>query len=335
MHLANDLDYHKVLRPKDTWDVLDATKLNAFQRCPRFFFYQYVLGWRPDAPQLALIFGIAWHEAMEVFYREKSWNKGTVDRAYDAFMGTYRKDYDELDDEGNRPKDPGTAYKALHHYADHFRGEEAVALFVEVPGTVPIFPDKQIHFKIDTIMQGPEGIFCREHKTSGQDTKAGRDTWHTAIQPKIYNHALVCHFGMEKVFGTKVTITFFRKTLSTDTVEVLCRDTPDMMEDWLWGMQYKVRELESNHLALSKCSPADLILEAFPKRETSCTMWNRPCPFLDYCTAWPNPLQSCETPPVGMVEEHWDPRKREEDATNVFTDGKIQPAEELGTTIKE
>lgn len=324
MNLATDLTYPAPLRPQSTWDVLDATKINAFQRCPRYFFYEYLLGWRSNEPNLNLIFGSAWHEALEIFYRAGNFDKDTIDLAYDTLMLTYRKTYDAEDDERNAPKNPGMAYKALNIYAKHFRGEDAVALFVEVPGTVPILPDRLIHFKIDTIMQGPDGIFNREHKTAGVDSNAYRAQWHTAIQPKIYNHALVCHYGLDKVFGTKVSVTFFRKTKPIEIIEIPCRETPDMMEDWLWGMQHKVREVEANHQALSQCSPDDLIMEAFPKRETSCTMFNRPCAYLPFCTAWANPLQRCEHPPPGMVEEHWDPRAREEGVDTVFKDGKIQ-----------
>ena len=48
-----------------TLQTVDSTKINTFLDCPRQYFFTYVLGWRSDRPNNHLVFGQAWHEAME------------------------------------------------------------------------------------------------------------------------------------------------------------------------------------------------------------------------------------------------------------------------------
>ena len=51
-------------------------------------------------------------------------------------------------------------------------------------------------------------------------------------------------------------------------------------------------------------------MTAFPMNPTSCTNYFG-CAFHDFCMAWPNPLRRCGEPPIGFVEQHWDPTQEE------------------------
>ena len=60
----------------DCWSVLDPSKIKTFKQCPRQFFYEHVLGWRSKEPNLHLVFGEAWHQALEhLFNNGMSSNK--------------------------------------------------------------------------------------------------------------------------------------------------------------------------------------------------------------------------------------------------------------------
>jgi CRISPR/Cas system-associated exonuclease Cas4 (RecB family) len=61
------------MQEHETWQVLDATKLQTYMRCPRKFFFNYVLGWKSEIPSNHLVFGSAWHMAMEVLL-DKGYN---------------------------------------------------------------------------------------------------------------------------------------------------------------------------------------------------------------------------------------------------------------------
>lgn len=57
------------VQPHPTWDIMDASKLKTYLTCERMFFFEYVLGWRPDFTSNHLHFGSAHHEAMEFLTR--------------------------------------------------------------------------------------------------------------------------------------------------------------------------------------------------------------------------------------------------------------------------
>lgn len=45
--------------------------INTYQNCPRKFFLKYVLGIEPVSTSKALLFGTAWHKAIEIYYESK------------------------------------------------------------------------------------------------------------------------------------------------------------------------------------------------------------------------------------------------------------------------
>ena len=90
MEKLTDLDYPV---PKhDSWNVLDSTKIQSFMDCPRGFFFSYILGWRKEEPSIHLIFGSAWHDAME-HLANNGYGKASVEEAYEKFCATYGEYY--------------------------------------------------------------------------------------------------------------------------------------------------------------------------------------------------------------------------------------------------
>ena len=53
------------IKPHETWDIHDASKIQAYMACPRAYFYRYVLGWETEEKNIHFIFGEGWHRAME------------------------------------------------------------------------------------------------------------------------------------------------------------------------------------------------------------------------------------------------------------------------------
>ena len=64
----SELEYPEPVKAVPQFDIHDSTKINCFQTCPRKYFYKYVLGWSHEDANIHLVFGSAWHKAMEVFY---------------------------------------------------------------------------------------------------------------------------------------------------------------------------------------------------------------------------------------------------------------------------
>jgi ATP-dependent helicase/DNAse subunit B len=75
------------LEKQPTWEVQDATKIQAYMNCPRRYFYEYVLGWRAERKNVHLEFGNGWHVAMETLLNE-GYHTDAVARAF-AHLAEY------------------------------------------------------------------------------------------------------------------------------------------------------------------------------------------------------------------------------------------------------
>lgn len=66
----------------------DNTMISAYRECPRKFFFRHNNGWTGDGgTAIELVFGLAWHEAMNVW-----WTNGNVQEAQKAFLKTWLED---------------------------------------------------------------------------------------------------------------------------------------------------------------------------------------------------------------------------------------------------
>ena len=322
MNLETDFDYPAPLVPLPTWNILDSTKLQTFLECPRKYFYNYVLGWETDKINIHFVFGEAWHELMEyLLLKQGSWNKEVEEEAFQLFCMVYMNEIDPDEYELYSPKDPAHAYVALQEYMNLHKHDDDEVLYTEVPGIVPIDEDRVLHFKIDAIMRGQRGLYIYDHKTGSQDSKAWRDQWRMSFQISCYCHVLFLLFPNEFKFGAIVNGTIFRKK-GPAFIPYEVAKSPEQLQGWLWFARYTVKEVEHNHQALSQCSESDPVMMAFPIRPTSCTKWGT-CPYIDFCTAWQNPLQKTERPPVGFRVRHWNPQEKQDKAKKVFDGSKI------------
>lgn len=333
-----DFNYPSVLVPTSTWGIADSTKLNAAQSCQRRYFYEFVLGWRPDRTDIHLKFGQAFHLGMEHLIENHGTMRDnkTLAEAFEKFYHCYREEFSFEDDAKNSPKDPLGADKAFRDYALVYGDEPYKVLYTEVAGSAPLDAQRAIHFKLDAVCEDSDGIYCLEHKTASQDSAAWAAQWRLAIQPATYVHVLYCLYDKAKVFGCKINGVLFRKSDMTAKdpfarfKRVPIRKSVTQMQVWQWNVLNLIKSLEFSYKELSKATPDDSIMQAFPMNTKSCTDYNRPCPYLDFCDAWPNPLARCESPPPGFKIEHWDPRKNEETAKFVMRDNQLT---EKGTAI--
>jgi len=315
------------------FDTLDSTKVNEFQTCPRKFFYRYILGWESEHANIHFVFGSAIHEAMEVIHKAmQNGNLQLPEVPQLAAHVFWKRFAEELDPEAGiyKKKEPSEGVRAINNYWEHYRAIDTFdVLHIEVPGDVFIAEDKILTVKIDTICEDERGKFVLEHKTASAESQVWKDQWMTAIQPKAYTHVLYSIYDEEEVYGTIINGIIMRKDIGF--VRVPVKDTPDAMADWLWQMEYKFEEIEHNCKALCECSKDDHIMQAFPKREISCTSYMSTCVYMPYCTAWRNPLKHADSPPPGTKIRHWDPKAEFAGKGEVFDGEKIVKETSVGT----
>lgn len=308
--MAYPIPYNK------TWDIVDSTKLQTYMDCPRRYFFEYVLGWQGEAENVHLIFGSAWHLAMEHLLL-KGYTKDTIAEAWNLLNDYYRKHFAPEDDSLRAPKIPSVALNALVGYCNEYRNDEFDVLYTEIAGTVPIMADRVMHFRMDSILRHKDGIGSLEHKTGSTLTRQWMDQWLLNCQTGTYNHVLYCLYPEEQVKDAGVVINgaIFNKT-KMQYKRVPARRTKKMMNVWYWNVRQWIGQLDEDMAHLAVCKDSEPVLFCFKQNTQSCTKYFG-CPWTAYCMSWANPLQYAEEPPHGCVQRWWDPSNIEDQPAKI------------------
>lgn len=312
----------------ETMDVVDSSKVQSFMDCPRGFFYRYVLGWERTQSNIHLVFGSAWHDAMEHILLH-GYSAESIMNAWQKFNEVFMEGFpNEHEHDAYAPKNPAFALKALEKYALYHRDNDKndEVIMTEIASTVPIREDRVIHTKLDSVIRRPDGIWSREHKTTGRNSASWRDKWALIIQIGSYTHSLYGMFPNEKIQGVQVNGTVFTKSKIAEFVRIPVYKTPQMMQEYLFEVNHWIDQMMWNYQQLANTKESDDVMTAFPKNGQSCSKFG--CRYNGLCTAWQNPVQKCHTVPPEFQVNFWDPRRENaEDAKYVAEpdeDGKIQ-----------
>lgn len=316
---------------QDTFWVLDSSKMQALMNCPRGFFFSHILGWQDADPNIHLVFGSAWHEAMEHLLRNGG-DKQSVREAYEVFMETYEEEFasDPYHSE-HYAKNPGNALEALAGYAGQFPINPRNTLWTEVAGTTPIREDRNIHFKVDTIRKHPQDhqeagkYHILEHKTTSRKSQTWLEKWSYKFQVGTYLHTM--HTWLEDpedLDGLTINGSIFRKN-DVEHIRIPVRKSGPQMMEYLYEANYWFSFYEEEMRKLAEAKPSDTYMEAFPRNTESCGKFG--CNYPGICNARPNPLRDL-TCPNGYETDFWDPRSRQDEAKNVL---KLDESKEMQT----
>lgn len=310
-HLENDLpvEYH------ETFDVVDSSKIQCFMDCPRKFFFRYVLGWTSEEPNIHLVFGSAWHEAMEHFMNN-GLKKEQIFLAFDKLRKKYKEEYpNEFMEPDHYAKNLDNGLEALGEYARQWRPvDEFDTLYTEISGSVPITEEILLFVKLDTIVRETDGsIWSMEHKTTGRKTQSWMNKWTSKIQTGSYSHFLNILYP-DDFEGIKINGSILRKK-NNEFLRIPVRLNTKQMNQWLWEVRHWVEQIRWNYRELAKASKEDDVLRAFPRNTESCCKFG--CDHPELCNLMSNPLRRMEEPPLGYKKEFWDPRKRDKSSKAV------------------
>lgn len=316
--MAEYLDASNLIPTRPDHAILDSTKLKAYATCPRQFFWRYLLGWDRDhgtgpPAHNHLIFGEAWHAAMKTFLDQMPYSPEVILAAYASFMKVYRREIEEGWDDFYEPKTPAAALNALLDYSKTYQTDNFTVLYTEVVGSVPIGPDRSVHFRLDAVVETPQGIELLEHKTAGRlDTRWSRQ-WPLDIQVNLYLHAMHCLYG-KGVDRAVVNGVGFAKSGPT-FLRVPIRKTDVGMQAWLQTENNLMDRLEEDTDRLAYVTEGDTAMDAFHLNPTSCSNYYG-CQYHDLCVSYANPLvllsRTSGQPTAGFTESYWNPREREE-----------------------
>lgn len=313
-----------ILNP--TTNIIDSSKINDFIKCPRYYFYSHILGWKPEGVNNHLLFGSAFHLALEHLMTN---GYDDVVGAYNKMLGRFRTKISPEEDELFEPKTMNNALIVLAKYAKKYYDDLQTfnVLHTEIAGSVSIGLNRQVYFRLDSLIKDLKSgrISSIEHKT-GSSTYLWLDQWMLSIQIGTYTHVLNCLYPGEELDSVIINGVFFFKAkgawkdlnttgetklkLPYDFIREKIRKTKDQMEVWLWTVNYFYGEILRHMEKLEKDENLG-VMECFPMRHVSCRDYNRLCEYHNFCTAWPNPLHRCDQVPLGFHQEFWNPMEEE------------------------
>ena len=269
--------------------------------CPRKYYFNYHRNWVPENPSIHLEFGVAWHLALEYLYRNGI-TYANIIPAFENFMLHYRKHF-SAETDSIHVKNPQNAKNALISYVAKYKDEEIKVLNVEIAGFTNIAPDIKLTYRMDVVLQSPNGdIWVMDHKTASKRSQTADDAWCTSHQLWIYIHAARELYG-DLVKGAIVDTTVFLKK-EQNHHRIRIQRSHHQMESLYWSVMTHVDMLRWNLARMEEVTEKDESMFAFPLNPKSCTDYGR-CPYLDLCMAWTDPHRRKN--PGGFVESEWNP----------------------------
>ena len=307
------------LKPHETWSIIDSSKLTEYMRCPRRYFWRYLLAWRPSGKSQDLVFGSAWHAALEHLLKVKRQTghyPEDVTEAYEHFLSVYREEFDESTDMDYHPKSPGNALSALQQYVSLYKGDAFEVVHTEAGGAVPLTVDMRhvLHFKMDDIVRGPDGLYyLQDHKTTKRMDRRWHMQWALSTQMSAYLFALHILYPGQPTYVAEVNGVQFLKT-RLEFCRVPVRKTEEDIRCWLDETAAWMDRLDYDMERLQDANPDSPSMGCFERNTCACGDFYG-CPYHDLCCNWANPLKELGRGiQPGYVVERWDPRKEAEKA---------------------
>ena len=306
----------------------DNTKLGDYKKCPRYYYLRHVKGWRPSGTAMPLIFGLCWHESMDIVWT--AWEKvkqgkiskrDLVEGAMIAFEKKWleekQKPFDQLtiqDFETLGARTPMIAKEMLLSYIELRQpildSMELVA--AERPFAVPLYPDRDDIWYIgrrdkDIKLDGDRIVI--EHKTTSEyKVDGGFKTQY--IQSYYPNSQVVGYLYASKLEYGETRYCWVDAALVHKKVHDAFKFIPisatfATMDAWLWEARDWADRIESE-LERLEGAESGKIMTAFPKNTEQCCGRYGLCSMQSICRGFDNPAQLQE-PPSGYIYEPWNP----------------------------
>lgn len=304
----------------------DNTRISDYKTCPRLFYLRHDRNLTPDYTAIHFIFGLAWHEAMDVLYPAVKAGKGDytiIEESYKAFVAKWVEEgapYPlSLEQAENwEPRTPENAKEMLHGYLAARRGfiEECELLAVERPFAVPLYPgddeSNPIYIgRLDKVVKHrTNGIIALEHKTTTAYKKEGGfrsewiDQWSPNSQIDGYIHAGKSIYGPE-FKGVWIDGALVHKTVHDKFKFVPILKAISTLDEWLSETKEWIERIrnDSNSLALSRDGVA-VSRQWYPRNTGACGSYSG-CWARNICKYTDNPERQASF--VGYKVEKWEP----------------------------
>ncbi len=282
--------------------VWDYSTLSSFQTCRKKYYWEHVRNLRPKMKGVALEFGGAIHEGLDVYYKQVATvgNEQAIKEAIAKFSGMYQ------DREGDELRTVANGVKMLEWYGKKYKDEPFKTVGKPETGFVFFIGDVLYGGRIDLPVDWDGNLWIMEHKTTTRLTGGYFDQYELDKQVTGYIIAAEEYFKERKVMGCIVNVMepwkeLIRPTSKSKSPEdhflrkPITRST-FVKERFKLNVQRIVRDI-------TWCHENNEFMEA--EKKEVCQYYNRPCPYLQLCQYGENE----RTIENEYVVEKWEPFK--------------------------
>lgn len=299
----------------------DNTRVSAYKDCPRKYFYRHVMHWRGEGTAMPLLFGGAWHAAMDIVWKQLPNHplEEVALNAMDAFGQKWEKESGMpvlLDFDMQRamePRTPMIAAEMLSHYV--YQRQKMILgcelLSTEQPFAVPLprVPNAWYVGRLDKAVRWQGETIVIEHKTTALYRKDGpfqydwSESWYTDAQVKGYEFGGMMYHP-EQFGGIWIDGALVHKTVHDGFKFIPVKHGLDLVQEWLADTEEWVERI--NRDTLTFADHEHLVRGVFPKNENHCFGKYGRCPYVDICRTKAD-VRKDEEPPFGYMFEPWTP----------------------------
>lgn len=301
----------------------DNTRISDYKSCPRKYLLRHEYDLVRDGTALALVFGLCWHDAMDVVWTLCNDGSHSDEKVLDAAMARWKDTWVENEqpfplslDQQERfaPRTPMIAAEMLVQYISKRRKfiEECELVAVEQPFAVKLYSDDtDIRYigRFDKVVYHPDhGRLLIEHKTSSLYSKASGlrpdyvKSWSPNSQIDGYLHA--ANMIYENIRGIWIDAALVHKTVHNVFKFIPIDRQFAQLDQWLHETRDWIQRIEDEKHRSENAVESDTYA-GFPKNTGSCNMYAG-CSYRDLCkfNAQPNDILSNHD---GFVVKHWEP----------------------------
>ncbi len=300
-------------------EFFDNTKIGAYKRCPRSYYFRHVRHWAREKISINLAFGGAWHEVLDKLYPDMYAGtdaKEIVERGLDIFTAY-------MAENGFPPNafdletihTPGLFSEMLFNYIKARRHlfRETELLATERPFAVPLGESTDIYYigRHDKRILWKDKVYVVEHKTTSSYSKASKISprYIESFSPngQIDGYAYSGRIIYGEVFkGVLVDIALVHKLVHDGFQIVPIERQMSMLNSWLWETIRWADQIVDEMRVYRAIKDRDVpFLMCFPKNTEQCSMYAG-CVWKDLCRSVANP-ESLTDPPDGFIEQVWEP----------------------------
>jgi len=305
--------------------AVDSTSLGAYKTCPRYYYYNIILGYQPRAESVHLTFGLLMHQSLERYHHARAQGQShsdSLDSALDyALRQTWNKALNRPWDSGDSYKNRYTLVRSVVGYLDRYGENDNLETVILANGKPAVELSFSFESGFSSRLTGESILFCghldRLALLNGVAYIPDVKTTKSELNARYWSsHNPSNQFGMYLLAG-QLVYSLPVQGLIVDGIQVLvgssrfdrhliAKDQFQLDEWYMAAGQWVRRREDSAEEAQSAANPE----LAYPMNETSCTKYNG-CDFQSICSRSPASRQQWLT--TGFKQRTWDPLQRRGD----------------------